>query len=277
MMTQESLKERLRAIASADYQVPEPMSPFELALEMMPYIGSTDSELRDDLIYGTMARWIRRQLFTQDQLRQILTTALDDGYLFYRAGHQGDDSVFTRSFSILLVPPILSVHRQHPFLTSEGVRLIEQRILDYIRTEADLRGYVEDKGWAHALAHAADALEALAEAQELEAEDLRQILAVIRDRIIGSQQLFAHEEDERLAVAATSALHRHLLPEPEVIDWIAGLTPFGRRFEPMPAGYYRAVNVKQFLRSLYFQARRRQLADAVRRALVDALEEINRF
>ncbi|WP_312027537.1 DUF2785 domain-containing protein [Brevibacillus brevis] len=49
-------------------------------------------------------------------------------------------------------------------------------LFSYIRQETDLRGYGEEKRWAHATAHAADALDDLTQCSELDQTDLSGIV-----------------------------------------------------------------------------------------------------
>lgn len=58
MLDEKALKERLQEIAAENYKAPTRPEIYPLILAMGTYIGSIDSELRDDLIYTTMATWI---------------------------------------------------------------------------------------------------------------------------------------------------------------------------------------------------------------------------
>ena len=100
-----TLKQKLQHIQSSNHSIDHEEQPYELALYMMKHIGSTDPVLRDELIYVTFATWIGQGVFSEDQLRHMLQLALDDQHLFYAIGEQGTDSVFTRTFSVLLLPP----------------------------------------------------------------------------------------------------------------------------------------------------------------------------
>jgi hypothetical protein len=122
-MQTEQLREKLRLIARQDYQTTK-IEIDELLPSMLQFSGSPDSELRDKLIYSTLATWIYRGMFTPDELQMVLQQALDDEHLFYKLGEENTDSVFTRAFSVLLVPPILWCHRQQPFLSLETLKSI---------------------------------------------------------------------------------------------------------------------------------------------------------
>ena len=50
--------------------------------------------------------------------------------------------------------------------------------------ERDLRGFVAGKGWAHAVAHGADALGALARSRQSGRLELTVLLDVVADRLL---------------------------------------------------------------------------------------------
>ena len=162
MYTETDLKDQLQSIAQNKFSVSPSIEPFELALKMVNHIGSPDSQLRDDLIYTAFATWILEyKLFNGEQLRQLLASVLDDKHMFYCIGEENTDSVFTRSFSVLLLPLILIANREERFLTDTHIQQIKTKLLQYLDGEKDLRGYVEGSGWAHAVAHVADTFDDL--------------------------------------------------------------------------------------------------------------------
>ncbi|MCP4427558.1 MAG: DUF2785 domain-containing protein [Chloroflexi bacterium] len=277
MLAEAELKKRLQQSAANDFAPPETAELFPLALEMSRYIGAVDAELRDELIYPCFATWILDGLFEPEQMRQLLNLAIDDDHLFFQIGEQGTDSVFTRSFSMLLLPLLLIVHRKRPYLSSSNIQFLKQTLFRYLEQERDKRGYVPGKGWAHAVAHAADALDDLAQCKELDGDGLRGILDVIRVQMSVSEFVYTHAEDERMSVATVAVMKRPSCPPSLIADWLQTFPPLVAPFEAMPDDYYRYLNVKQFLRSLYFRAAREGVADDVCQTIRDSVEEINKF
>lgn len=96
------LKEKLILIKENGYLAPP--EPFQLVQEMIHNIGSVDAELRDDLIYETLSQWIPGKVLTTNELLQLLSVILDSDHLLYKLGESDTDSVFTRSFSMLVIP-----------------------------------------------------------------------------------------------------------------------------------------------------------------------------
>ncbi|HET7657726.1 MAG TPA: hypothetical protein VFK37_05500 [Bacillales bacterium] len=66
------LKRRLRAIRENGFNL-EGYDVEDLCTEMMDQIGTTDSELRDTLIYGTMAHLITAEKIDQATLKYLWT------------------------------------------------------------------------------------------------------------------------------------------------------------------------------------------------------------
>ncbi len=246
------LKEKLTQIEKDEYKVPATMNAFEIGLEMMMYIGDIDPELRDNLIYSTFAEWIDRGEFTEEQVRELLHICLDEQHLFYGIGENETDSVFTRTFSVLIVPLVMGKDRDQRFLSKEEVILIKKKLIAYMNLEQDYRGYVEEKGWAHAIAHVSDGLEAIAQSPFLEREDLIDILNAIQPKFLVNNYVYINKEDERNVSAIISVFNRELLTDHEIHSWIQS---FGekKKVGNHPEDDIQYMNMKCLLRSLYFR------------------------
>jgi hypothetical protein len=277
MLDAQTLKARLQALAADDYAVPTQPELLPLVLAMGTHIGSPDPELRDALIYTTLATWIERDVFDRKQLNEILKVKLNEQHLFWGLGEEGTDTVFMRSFSMLVIALALGAHRRAPFLPDAEIQVIQRKVLRYLAAERDRRGYVAGKGWAHAVAHAADALAELAQCDALEAADLQALLDGIRAAVATPETVYTHEEDERLATAVLHIWRREEMAETAVAAWLTAFIPDEADRLPLPEGYYRFVNVKTFLRSLTFRTQADDLPPDVRQALATTLAHFHRF
>ncbi len=273
MSTENELKRQLQAIAANEYHVPDGVDCWQITQDMLVHIGSLDPELRDELIYTTVAKWAGAELYRHDQYRALLHTVLDEQHLFFHLGEPDPDAVFTRSFSALWAVFPIYHHRQQPFLTSDEVHGTLDKVLDYLACENDLRGFVDSRGWAHAVAHTADLLDELAQCEEIPHDDLLRILAAIRAKAATSETFYVAEEDERLAYATLSLLGRNLVTQGEGVAWLKSFAPIERVGEWRE----RHLNTKHFLRSLYFQARYRHIAEWVCAPIDETLYTITRF
>ncbi len=273
MLTASELKQQLQLIAAREYRVPDDADYWQLTQEMLVHIGSIDPELRDELILTTISKWARAERYTPDQYSAILTTTLDQQHLFFGLGERDSDTVFTRAFSVLVGGIAIYHHRQQAFLSASEVLSACDKVLDYFAREVDLRGYVEEKGWAHAVAHTADVLDEFALCVEIEAAGLRCILAAIHAKAATADTIYTAEEDERLAYATLSLFSRDVITQTEVTAWIKNFAPIEHSGE----WRQRHVNTKHFLRSLYFQARYRHIAEWVCEPIDETLYAITRF
>lgn len=274
MSAEHTLKEKLSHIAQNEYRVADESDVWPLTLQMMQFLGSPDPELRDKLICSTLYQWTELY-FDAQQLTTLLDIALDDAHLFYGLGEQETDSVFTRTFSSLAIAAFIYRHLTQPYLTPPAVAAAQRRMLAYLSQERDLRGYVPEKGWAHAVAHAADALSQLALCPELENKDLLDMLRVIRETMARATTVFVDDEDERLVRAVFNTLKRQLLSKEEIAQWIADFATF-----ELPPTYrewfHKRTNLKHFLRSLHFEALYQEMPALFEPTLGETLKEISR-
>ena len=277
-MNEIELKEKLEIFAQDEFRPPEKNDLLGIIPEMLHHIGTTDSYLRDDLIYTTFGTWILEyNAIGQEQLHDLLHTIIGDQHIFYKIGEQNTDTVFRRSFSILLLPLLLIAHRSQPFLTPEEVKQVKEKLISYLRNEKDRRGFVEEKGWAHTIAHAADAIDDLAQCTELAESDLREILEVVHT-VIGVQDTgYIHGEDERIATAVIAIINRSLLSDAELEQWIRSFSETVLAIQSMPEKLVIRTNVKSFLQSLYFRLQWEQMADQFSIPIVQTLREISLF
>jgi hypothetical protein len=203
--------------------------------------------------------WIHGGVYSADALRAIKSQMLAN--LKVGLGEAGTDTVFLRTFSLLILTEILQEDNEHPFLTEAEMRHVMEHALAYLGAEQDGRGYIVGKGWAHAVAHAADLLMVLARNRYQRAADLERLLHAMAEKITGpSIGLYLYEEDERLAYTALTVLRQNLLPLPFLMEWIEHLArpegvPWRIDTFYTPEGTIRYHNLKTFLRSLYFQLR----------------------
>lgn len=223
----------------------------ELVENMLINIGSVDSELRDELIYTCFSILILEGYLSNNHLKKILNVALDNNHLFLKIGEKDTDTIFTRSFSILLIPLILMANRKNGFLTKNEILEIKEKILLYLYLEKDYRGYVSNKGWAHGIAHAADALCEIAKCNCTSNVQL-ELLEAIRDIICTKETVYTNLEDERLVNAVVIILKNEIIAIHDIKQWINSFCKW-EKSEEWHKEYKVLSNVKNFLASLYFR------------------------
>ncbi|WP_214833874.1 DUF2785 domain-containing protein [Exiguobacterium sp. E4787] len=219
---------------------------------MLHHIGSTDPELRDQLIYTLFYRFIiEDDHLTDEQLTDLFNTTLKY-HLFHGIGETASDTVFTRAFSTLLIALIVYQDRQREFLSEADLDMLKAKLLAYLDCEIDTRGYVPGKGWAHSIAHVADAFDELVLHPHLDETEFGEMLEALWDKVM-IPSLYVHDEDERLLNPIFALLERGM-DEQELIvlleDLPARLSVQKQQLEPEP--YWHVVhNVKTFLKSFF--------------------------
>jgi Protein of unknown function (DUF2785) len=212
-----------QSVVDAGYALHSTDDAPALTTELLGYLGSPDSELRDNLAYPVLEQWIHRGYYTAADLKQMVS-------LLGRNLHEGlgtvdSDSVFLRSFSCLVLAELLHEDASRGYLLEgEVLRLLEE-VLAYYPAEQDIRGYIQDKGWAHAVAHGADLLWELSRNKYVGAPDLQRILNCVSSQIApAGAPVYVWNEDQRLVRAVLGALGRDIVPLPALKSWLAGLT-----------------------------------------------------
>ncbi|HET6165957.1 MAG TPA: DUF2785 domain-containing protein [Marmoricola sp.] len=233
-------------------KVPQERSLVEMTEDLTRMLGDPDPEVRDGIAFPTMATWIDEGVYDD------LLVGLGDGMchgLDIGLGDVESDSVFRRSFSALILTECIDRTTRAALGGPNVVLRWGDRIMSWYSRERDLRGFVPGKGWAHAVAHGADALGALARSPVLGRLELTVILDVIADRLlIPTDTFFVCGEGDRLAFATMHLLRRDVLGIDVLEPWVARLAAGAvGRGSVHRNPYLVAGNVQSYLRSLHLQ------------------------
>ena len=266
--------EFLKSIVENKFAVPDNYEVAELTLKLIENLGAVKWELRD-YSYMTLSAWIwgwyDRTNYSDAEMLELAEKAKRN--IKIGLGEAENDGVFLRSYSILLLSDLTDFHRYHPYLGETEIRDRMELYLTYIKREQDLRGYVSsEKGWAHGIAHVADALGILSLNSYLNDLDLIRLLTAIATKLRHPvPSVYLHSEEERLARAAVKICQQNKLSIEQINSWLDLLIETERRpsgrfiwddFEKYP---WRKIltsrseqlcayrNIQNFLRSLYFQ------------------------
>jgi len=233
-------------------KVPQDRSLVEMTEDLTRMLGDPDPDVRDGIAFPTMATWIDEGVYDD------LLVGLGDGMchgLDIGLGDVESDTVFRRSFSALILTECIDRTTRAALGGPNVVLRWGDKIMSWYSRERDLRGFVAGKGWAHAVAHGADALGALARSPVLGRLELTVILDVIADRLLmPTDAFFVCGEGDRLAFATMHLLRRDVLGIDVLEPWVARLAAgaVGRgSIDRNP--YMVSGNVQSYLRSLHLQ------------------------
>lgn len=259
-------------------QVPDDRPLAELTAELTEMLGDPDPDVRDRIAYPTLARWIGQGVY--DDLLEGLGDGMAAG-LAVGLGEDGTDTVFRRSFSVLVLAECIERDNAEHLVPAGTMVSWGDRIASWFVRERDLRGWVPGKGWAHATAHGADAIAALAVSDAIERLELTVLLDVVADRLLlPTEHFLTHGEPDRLARATMRVLRRNLVGLEVLEPWLARLGQAARAHglgDTDP--FLVAGNVQAFLRALHLQIALAPHPPATRAdlllALMDRLRDSN--
>ena len=247
-----------------------------LALELAGTTASTDPELRDELGFEISARWILRPGSTDDATaRELVLRHL--AHVHDGLGGENDDTLFGRSFSALHLSRLVRRDLARPFLDPALRSELVRAACRVLREERDRRGWVESKGWGHAIAHDADLLAALAREPGLSADEQRAMLDALEGGLAGQNVC---GENGRLAAVLSALVARADFVEPEFERWLdlrARETRAVWEQQPFdPAFFRRTENAGALLRDVllgilldeHASATARRAAEAIRSRFV---------
>jgi len=268
-----------RQVHADGLAVPSDRPLDDLTAELTRMLGDPDPALRDGTAYPTLTTWLDRGVYDD------LLGGLGDGMalgLLVGLGERDTDTVFRRSFSALVLGECIARDNRRPLLPGGKILEWGDRLATWLLRERDLRGYVPGKGWAHAVAHGADALAILASSPHLATPELTVLLDVIADRVIQPvDRLFTTGEPDRLAYATMNVLRRNVVPLRVLEPWIARLaaTAGTRSSYDDRDPYLAGGNAEAYLRALYLQlslgARPPQVRSDLLLVVLDALKSTN--
>ncbi len=240
-------------VLESDMAVPDDRPLNELTAELVTMLGSTNPVERDETACPVLATWLSEGIY--DDLLVSFGDSIAQG-LVVGLGKSLDDSVFRRSFSALVLAECVRRDNVARILPVDVVLNWAERAIGWYTREQDLRGWVPGKGWAHTVAHGADLIGVLSASRHLQALHQGVLLDVIAERLVApTPTVLVDGEDDRLAHAALSIVHRNLVDAEQLDEWVSTMSgalarPRGHLTDhtwPTPA----AKNTSAFLRALH--------------------------
>lgn len=215
----------------------------DLLPELETMLAAIDPSVRDDLATNILDAWIvRARLLDPGALRGLGERL--EARLTRPATAGESDAVFGRSFSALILASIARRELDTPFLGDAGLAALLAALTHYAAHETDLRGYIKDRGWAHAPAHTADALTVVARHPRLGAAQAGDILDAVLDFTVRRHGYNLHHgEDSRLAQPVLALVRRGIIDGAPLQTFLVALAAPLR--EPWPATFDPALYAAQ--------------------------------
>ncbi|EHD1586670.1 DUF2785 domain-containing protein [Listeria monocytogenes] len=225
----------------------DPDASNEIIDTMLSYLSSVDSELRDNIAYNIFFEWLVGQdNLTTDQKRRIYNYAVNKNNLLFKINIIDSDAVFQRSFLALIIALLLENNKVHTFLTDNEIRKTMNLLIELLEKEKNTHSFIEEKGWAHCIAHTADALDELIYQRTISEIDVKKIMTAITFFYKTNLNILTGEEDERLSNILITALFEQKINIKEVKNWLNSLSEaIPNHLPEIPL-----INIKQFTQTL---------------------------
>ncbi|HBZ6322207.1 TPA: DUF2785 domain-containing protein [Listeria monocytogenes] len=225
----------------------DPDASNEIIDTMLSYLSSVDSELRDNIAYNIFFEWLVGQdNLTTDQKWRIYNYAVNKNNLLFKINIIDSDAVFQRSFLALIIALLLENNKVHTFLTDNEIRKTMNLLIELLEKEKNTHSFIEEKGWAHCIAHTADALDELIYQRTISEIDVKKIMTAITFFYKTNPNILTGEEDERLSNILITALFEQKINIEEVKNWLNSLSEaIPNHLPEIPL-----INIKQFTQTL---------------------------
>ncbi|EAD1190776.1 DUF2785 domain-containing protein [Listeria monocytogenes] len=225
----------------------DPYASNEIIDTMLSYLSSVDSELRDNIAYNIFFEWLVGQdNLTTVQKRRIYNYAVNKNNLLFKINIIDSDAVFQRSFLALIIALLLENNKVHDFLTDNEIRKTLNLLIELLEKEKNTHSFIEEKGWAHCIAHTADALDELIYQRTISEIDVKKIMTAITFFYKTNLNILTGEEDERLSNILITALFEQKINIEEVKNWLNSLSEaIPNHLPEIPL-----INIKQFTQTL---------------------------
>ena len=226
----------------------------QIALNLRPCIGHPDPEIRDGLVYESLSGFLRGEQITDDTKLQLFDhmLALMNGPII--------EAGYTRPFAALNMSELARADRVSTYLSDEQREALVQTTENYMTGITDHRGYVNNEGWRHSVAHTADIVLQLSLNPNVTETQLHTLLAALGTQIApASGHAYIHGEPERLARAVLYTANRNMISAEDWNIWFTGLanpaplSSWGEAYKS-EAGLAKLHNTKAFLSTIYINA-----------------------
>lgn len=235
---------------------------------LLDHLGDPSPEIRDDLVFTSLARGIQEELFTKEQFQFISAMIVSNGGLDKELDKLGT-STLERSFRALIYANLLSADgNQHSLYYQVLKTDIRNTMLDqglhYLEKEEDTTGFSSQYGWVHAFAHGADLLTEVVCHPDFSINRVHEVFDILGQLFKRISIRFIDDEEWRLARVLYEPILQGKVEQATLASWIKSLDfPLEERED-----FYKFSNFRSCLLEVYVQLdQRNSLQDGLKKAI----------
>lgn len=187
-------------------------------------IGHEEANIRDEIVYMSLARGLYENKFTLEQFDYLKNQTIGKELLFYKMEEQLPSSLI-RTFAALLNAALVGSSKgknskYYQMLSKEEYHYFFDAAIKYLQTETDLTGYSPKHGWVHGYAHGADFLAEVVCHEYFSNENTSVVLDTIMSVIKKLEEPFIDGEERRLAAVIYRGILEEKFTQTAIAEWI---------------------------------------------------------
>ena len=220
---------------------------------LLEHLGDPSPEIRDELVFTSLARGIQEELFSLEQFQFISEEVSSDEGLYKEIDSRGV-SALKRSFRALIYANLLSCDGTKESLYYQQLpspiraAMLNQGLY-YLTKEKETTGYSPQFGWIHAFAHGGDLLTEVICHPSFPKSNIAEAFEIIGKIFKRVEIRFTNDEDWRLARVLYEPILQGKLEQEKVASWIKTVDfPIEERED-----FYKFSNFRSCLLEVYIQ------------------------
>ncbi len=246
--------ERLIQLKESGFALEDDAARNQLAVSLTACLSDPDPEIRDGVAFEGLSQWLREAQLTENTRQMLLDISRR------QLAGETDEGGFLKPFAALLLAEVSRTDRIDPWISGEQRLDVVEAAARYMSDISDYRGFSENQGWRHGVAHASDLVLQLALNEAIDASMLQKLLDATAVQIAPSgTHFYVYGEPGRLARAVFYAWRRGIIEEEYWSRWferVASSEPlesWGDSFSSQ-AGLAQRHNTLNFLMALHLNA-----------------------
>ena len=190
-------------------------------VRMLAYcLGDADPAIRDGLAYGSLAALLREGAVGEADRRALL-----EELSALLAPDARDAEGFLKPFAALVLSEVARTDRVNPWMSAVERKALVGTGAAYLEGVTDYRGFDDEEGWRHGVAHGADLLMQLSLNPAVDEADAQRMLDAIGVQIASDEApAFVFDEPRRLSRPLLFLVQRGLLTEEAVTAWFEAIS-----------------------------------------------------
>lgn len=239
---------QLQDLKTHQWRIADPQQRQQLATSLSDCLADSNPILRDEIAFEALSHWMREGLLSTATVQGLRTQLLQR----VRTPVPTTDPGFSQPFAALVLAEIARVDRLQAFMTTEQRQDMVDAAADYLPAVRDFRGFDEQQGWRHGVAHGADWMLQLALNPALNHAQQLQILHAVATPVRNDQHFYHYGESSRLMAPVFYLARRSDISNEEWAQWFNDLLPIASAAEiTNQARLARHHNLTTFFHALY--------------------------